>query len=133
MGHSSLVGTDMAPQRAKGTDEGALGRSDNSDSGSDMMGADRLPTADPGEPVDVTLNRDQAIAQIEGTGEDSGETDASDIAVDRIVNLGSEAQSLDDIDDIDGLADMGEGDDEADDSLPTIGKQRAPAARRSPR
>jgi hypothetical protein len=86
MGHSSLVGTDKAPLRPKGSDEAALGPSDNTDSGSDALGTDTLPAADPGEPVDVTLNRDQAVAPIEGTGEDSGETEASDIGVDRIIN-----------------------------------------------
>ncbi len=86
MGHSSLVGTEKAPQRPKGTDEEALGPSDISDSGSDLVGAGTLPAADPGEPVDVTLNRDQAVAPIEGTGEDSDETEASDIGVDQIID-----------------------------------------------
>lgn len=85
MGHSSLVGTEKAPQRPKGTDEDALGPSDSTDSGSDTLGAGGLPAADPGEPVDVTLGRDQAIAPIEGTGEDSDETEAADIGVDRII------------------------------------------------
>jgi hypothetical protein len=85
MGHSSLLGIEQAPQRAMGTDEDALGPSDNSDSGSDTIGTDDLPTADPGEPVDVTLGRYQVVAPIEGTGEDSDETEASDIGVDRII------------------------------------------------
>lgn len=85
MGHSSLLGTDKAPLRAKGTDEEALGPSDSTDSGSDLMGADTLPEADPGEPVDLTLGRDQAVAPIEGTGEASGETEATDIGTDRII------------------------------------------------
>lgn len=85
MGHSSLLGIDKAPQRPKGTDEEALGPSDSTDSGSDTLGADGLPAADPGEPVDVTLSRDQALAPIEGTGEDSDETEPSDIGVDRII------------------------------------------------
>lgn len=94
MGHSSLVGTDKAPQRPKGTDEQALGPSDLSDSGSDTIGAGSLPEADPGEPVDLTLNRDQAVAPIEGTGEDSDETEASDIGVDRIIDSPDE-QAID--------------------------------------
>ena len=94
MGHSSLVGTDKAPQRPKGTDEEALGPSDISDSGSDTLGAGTLPTADPGEPVDVTLGRDQAVAPIEGTGEDSDETEASDIDVDRIIESPDEGDPL---------------------------------------
>ncbi len=100
MGHSSLVGIDKAPRRPKGTDEQALGPSDISDSGSDTLGADSLPSADPGEPVDVTLSRDQAVAPIEGTGEDSDETEASDIAVDRIIESpdGEETAAEDDQD-----------------------------------
>lgn len=96
MGHSSLLGTEHAPQRAKGTDEEALGPSDNSDSGSDNMGADSLPSADPGEPVDVTLGRDQAVAPIEGTGEDSDETEATDIGVDRIIEAPDSEEFIDD-------------------------------------
>ncbi|MEO6279043.1 hypothetical protein [Roseateles sp.] len=98
MGHSSLVGTEKAPQRPKGTDEEALGPSDNSDSGSDTVGIDSLPTADPGEPVDVTLGRDQAVAPIEGTGEDSTETEASDIGVDRIIDTPDGEEVVDDLD-----------------------------------
>ena len=97
MGHSSLVGTDKAPRRAKGRDEQALGPSDLTDSGSDTLGADTLPTADPGEPVDLTLNRDRAVAPIEGTGEESDETEATDIGTDRIIESGVEAP-LDDED-----------------------------------
>lgn len=98
MGHSSLVGIDKAPQRPKGTDEDALGPSDISDSGSDMQGTYTLPEADPGEPVDVTLNRDQAVAPIEGTSEESDDINASDIGVDRIIATeeGDDGESLDD-------------------------------------
>lgn len=95
MGHSSLVGTEKAPQRPKGTDEEALGPSDTTDSGSDTLGADRLPPADPGEPVDVTLGRDQAVAPIEGTGEDAGETDPLDIGVDRVVDAPGDLEAID--------------------------------------
>ncbi|MDR7298508.1 hypothetical protein J2X16_003871 [Pelomonas aquatica] len=108
MGHSSLVGTEKAPQRPKGTDEQALGPSDLSDSGSDTLGAERLPAADPGEPVDVTLNRDQAVAPIEGTGEDADETEATDIGVDRVI----------------ASPDGGEPVLDADDALPTTGRER---------
>jgi hypothetical protein len=86
MGHSSLVGTTTAPQRPQGTDEQALGPSDSTDSGSDTLGAGNRPAADPGEPVDVTLNRDQALAPIEDTGEDGDETEPADIATDRIID-----------------------------------------------
>ena len=85
MGHSSLVGTDKAPQRPKGTDEESLGPSDITDSGSDTIGADAVPEADPFEPVDVTLGRDRTIAPIEGTSETSDETEATDIGTDRII------------------------------------------------
>lgn len=85
MGHSSLVGTDKAPLRPQGTDEQSLGPSDSTDSGSDTVGADTLPAADPGEPVDVTLGRDQAVAPIEATGEDSDDIEPSDIGTDRII------------------------------------------------
>jgi hypothetical protein len=90
MGHSSLVGTEMAPRRPKGTDEEALGPSDLSDSGSDVVGADTLPSADPGEPVDLTLNRDQAVAPIEGTGETTDDTEPADIALDRVIDAPDE-------------------------------------------
>jgi hypothetical protein len=86
MGHSSLVGTDLAPRRPQGTDEDALGPSDLSDSGSDMQGADTLPAADPGEPVDLTLGRDQAVAPIEGTSETRDDTEPADIGLDRIID-----------------------------------------------
>ena len=98
MGHSTLVGTKKAPRRPKGTDERALGPSDSTDSGSDTLGTGNLPSADPGEPVDVTLNRDQAVAPIEGTGEDSDETEASDIGVDRIIDAPDSEELIDDID-----------------------------------
>lgn len=99
MGHSSLVGTDKAPRRAKGTDEQSLGPSDSTDSGSDTLGADTLPAADPGEPVDVTLNRDQAVAPIEGTGEASDEIVPADIGTDRIIESPLDDNNLADEDD----------------------------------
>jgi len=98
MAHSSLLGIDEAPQRAQGTDEQALGPSDSSDSGSDALGADDLPTADPGEPVDVTLGRDVAVAPIEGTSENSNETEASDIGVDRIIDAPDSEELIADMD-----------------------------------
>ncbi len=89
MGHSSLLGTDPVPQRPPGTDEQALGPSDSTDSGSDRLGAD-LPSADPGEPVDLTLGRDQALAPIEASGEDADEPGAPDIGTDRIIDTPDE-------------------------------------------
>jgi len=94
MGHSSLVGTDKAPQRPKGSDERALGPSDITDSGSDTIGAESLPAADPGEPVDVTLNRDQAVAPIEGTSAEDDETEPLDIGVDRVIDV-PDAEAID--------------------------------------
>jgi len=102
MAHSTLLGTDKVPRRPKGTDEEALGPSDGTDSGSDLVGTDSLPAADPGEPVDVTLNRDQAVAPIEGTSEDSHETEATDIGTDRVIeSLDAEEQVLDEEDSVD--------------------------------
>ncbi|MDR7333078.1 hypothetical protein [Roseateles asaccharophilus] len=99
MGHSSLVGTTTAPRRPKGTDEQALGPSDGTDSGSDTLGAGNRPAADPGEPVDLTLSRDQALAPIEGSGEDGDETDPADIATDRIIDA-TDVEAIDrDLDD----------------------------------
>ena len=98
MAHSSLLGIDEAPQRTLGTDEQALGPSDSSDSGSDTLGADDLPTADPGEPVDVTLGRDVVVAPIEGTSENSDEIEPSDIGVDRIIEAPDSVEFIDDID-----------------------------------
>lgn len=86
MGHSSLLGIDKAPRRPKGTDEDALGPSDITDSGSDMQGSYGAPEADPGEPVDVTLGRDQVVAPIEGTNEESDDLDAPDIGIDQILS-----------------------------------------------
>lgn len=54
------------PSYGRGSDEEALGPSDLTGSGSDTVGADRLPTADPSEPVDVTLGRDRVIEVPEG-------------------------------------------------------------------
>lgn len=99
MGHSSLLGIDKAPQRAQGRDDDALGPSDISDTGSDTIGADALPTADPGEPVDVTLGRDQAVAPIEGSSEASDETEASDIDVDQIIEAPDSEELIADLDD----------------------------------
>ncbi|MDN3921094.1 hypothetical protein [Roseateles violae] len=83
MGRSSLLGIDRAPLEPKGRDEEALGPGDNSDSGSDRAGTDSLPSADPAEPVDVTLGRDLAHAPLE-TREPRAQEDGADISVDQI-------------------------------------------------
>ena len=82
--NSSLLGADEAPLEADGRDVEALGPSESSDSGSDCIGADDLPAADPNEPVDVTLGRDVARRSIEGSeGSDEAQPGA-DISVDRV-------------------------------------------------
>src|SRR6218665_2190974 len=58
MARSSLTGIEEAPTQAEGRDEEALGPSDSSDSGSDLVGIDALKQADPNEPVDLTVSRD---------------------------------------------------------------------------
>ena len=97
MGRSSLLGVDEAPLESIGRDEEALGPSDSSDSGSDRVGADDLPSADPAEPTDVTVGRDIAHAPIEQADSDNKPDSASDISVDRIFDTDQEA--------IDGLDD----------------------------
>lgn len=105
MGHSSLVGTDKVSRRPKGTGEDALGPSDSTDSGSDTLGGGALPTADTGEPVDVTLGRDQPVAPLEGTTADGDDADAApDIGTDRIIDTaGGEDAPPDAEDSVDGL------------------------------
>lgn len=70
MGNSSILGVDQAPTRAPGADSDALGPSDSSDSGSDLVG---VPDTEAG----------QALP----------ERDAPDISVDRV--MGDEAQDPD--------------------------------------
>jgi len=83
MGHSSILGTDPAPMRPAGSSEDLLGPGDGTDSGSDTVGANRRPSANPSEPVDQILERDIAYAPIEGTDPDADDDDlAADISVD---------------------------------------------------
>lgn len=102
MGHSSLLGVDQAPAESAGRDTAALGPSDSSDSGSDLVGLEDFDTDDPTLPVDVALNEDSQHALIPadtlhgapsdaaGTGErrsagsDAGRREAADISVDRV-------------------------------------------------
>jgi len=83
MGRSSLLGTEKAPLEAPGRDDKALGPSDSSDTASDRVGSDELPEADPGEPVDITLERDVAHHSIETTDSESEAEFGADISVDR--------------------------------------------------
>lgn len=102
MGHSSLLGIERAPAQPAGTDNAALGPSDNSDSGSDRVGIADGEASDPGWPVDVAVGDDQprslqpepvagSDSDGAGTGErrsaggDAGAREAADIGVDRIV------------------------------------------------
>ena len=82
--NSSLLGADAAPLEADGRDDEALGPSESSDSGSDCIGADALPAADPNEPVDVTLGRDIARRSIESADGGDEQRPGADISVDRV-------------------------------------------------
>lgn len=120
MGHSSLLGIDIAPARPAGTGEDALGPSELSDSGSDSLGGGSLPAADPGEPVDRTLNRDQAVAPIEGTGEDDEALEPADLRTDRIVRSPDEPAGVASVDDTGGQA-PNDDEDDLDDEAPHDG------------
>lgn len=107
MGHSSLLGTDLAPPEPAGRDTATLGPGDSSDTGSDLMGIDESDQSDPGVPVDVALRDDQphsllsedalggSASDAAGTGErraagsDGGLREAADIGVDRIFTPGA--------------------------------------------
>ncbi len=91
MGSSSVLGVAQAPLEAKRRNEQALGPADSSDSASDLVGADDLPSADPGEPIDVTLGRDVPRRPIEQTEVDGAQLRA-DITVDRVFNLEEEVE-----------------------------------------
>lgn len=58
MGHSSLIGIDLATLEPGGRDRNALGPGDSSDTGSDMVGVEMNDEEDPGLPVDVALRDD---------------------------------------------------------------------------
>jgi hypothetical protein len=61
MGTSSLLGTHSVPVIPAGSDSDALGPSDSSDSGSDLIGADPADIADagelPAEGADISVDR----------------------------------------------------------------------------
>lgn len=115
MRHSSLVGIDPAPLEAPGRGTGALGPSDSSDSGSDMAGIDELDDGDPGQPVDVAMNRDArqplqpgdtlggGPSDSAGTGERrsaaaDGGREGGDIGVDRVFDPADEPDEDEDPD-----------------------------------
>jgi hypothetical protein len=95
MGHSSLLGVEKAPLEPDGRDEEALGPSDSSDSGSDRVGVDQQASADPAEPVDVTLGRDVEHAPVEPT-DPTALREGSDISIDQVFEL--DAQPLPGVD-----------------------------------
>ena len=115
MSHSSILGGDRAPQRARGRDAETLGPSDTSDSGSDIQGATRLKTdAEEGELGGATPVSNDSDSDAMGTGERAeavpeGARDGADIAPDRIASSKDALDSAESItgndDSIEGLAD----------------------------
>ena len=106
MGHSSLIGIDLATLEPGGRDRNALGPGDSSDTGSDMVGIEMNDEEDPGLPVDVALRDDMphplvstgpsaagGTSDAAGTGErrsaasDARLQEASDIGVDRVFSI----------------------------------------------
>ena len=102
MAHSSILGIDEHNPRPRGHDTEALGPSDSSDSGSDMVGLSLQDDDDPNAPVDVALREDSQrletsvestgpglASDMSGTGErrsagGDGGREAADISPDRI-------------------------------------------------
>ena len=86
MAYSSIVGADTAPAQPSGRDAGALGPSDNTDSGSDTVGTFEA----------------QADTDAAGTGERGAVTpgfegrEGGDIMPDRIVDLAGAEVAADD-------------------------------------
>ena len=106
MGHSSLIGIDLATLEPGGRDQNALGPGDSSDTGSDMVGIEMNDEEDPGLPVDVALRDDMphplvstgpsaasGTSDAAGTGErrsaasDARLQEASDIGVARVFSI----------------------------------------------
>lgn len=91
MSSSSLLGAERAPQQARGRDAEALGPSDTSDSGSDIMGATRFETdAEEGElggatPIALDSDSDSMGTGVRAEAVPEGARDGADIAPDRIV------------------------------------------------
>lgn len=114
MSTSSLLGAERAPQQARGRDAGALGPSDTSDSGSDIVGATRLKTdAEEGElggatPIALDSDSDSMGTGVRAEAVPEGARDGADISPDRI------ARSKDAMDAADVSLDTGELDELAD-------------------
>jgi hypothetical protein len=120
MGNSSVLGVQQAPVRPSGVDADALGPSDNSDSGSDRIGADVAEGTDPlgvaGEPDDEAA--DISVDRVIGAnGEDlAGAADDEDLSEDEDPDLGfiDEAEAGDPLEDEQQARD---GDDPTDDAM----------------
>jgi hypothetical protein len=159
MGYSSLLGTKPVAVEPEGRDIAALGPSDSSDSGSDVVGVEAwFGGADPSEPVDVALRGDRQRSALPpdalaggpvdsaGTGErrsaggDAGTREALDISVDQVFDLGDPAweSPTGDLEQVDGAAapdleaEEGEEEDESADPVGD-GHSDAEAAQRQAR
>jgi hypothetical protein len=90
MSQSSILGGERAPQQAPGRDDGSLGPSDSSDSGSDSQGETRLKTeTEEGEmggatPVDLDSDTDSLGTGDRAEAVPEGARDGADIGPDRI-------------------------------------------------
>jgi hypothetical protein len=134
MGRSSLLGIDRVQPTAPGRDTDALGPSDSSDSGSDVLGIDVPDDGGPDAAVDKALADDvarpetsaEAVApgadsDSHGTGErrsaagDRGARDAADILPDRII--GTDADSEEAIEALAAEAAADEDDEEEDEAI----------------
>ena len=118
MGTSSLLGTQGAPVNAPGSDAEALGPSDSSDSGSDMVGTEATddevfePRARPADGADVSVDRVE-----------EADTEAS-AAEDPDLSFMDEAEAPDPLEDEGEDEDARAGDDPTDNEM---SKPRAPA------
>lgn len=113
MATSSILGGTPAPEQAKGRGTDALGPSDSSDSGSDVLGERQMSTgADDPDELGATPAEKGSDTDRFGTGErasatPSGEHDAADILPDRV----SRRPAADEIDASIDVEDLPSGDD----------------------
>ena len=136
MGTSPLAGGGpQVPKRIPGTGTDALGPSDTSDSGSDIVGADGAVDADD---LDLSSGTNEGVRRARGAGADLGDAnldsdsdsggtgeraeagrdtlrrEAPDIAPDHIVGTGEEVTDIDALGIDDG--DIGESEDDDEDA-----------------
>jgi hypothetical protein len=142
MGRSSLLGIERVQPTAPGRDSDALGPSDSSDSGSDVLGIEVPDDGGPEAAVDKALAEDIARPETSaetvapgvdsdshGTGErrsaagDRGTRDGADILPDRII--GNEDDIEESLDALAAEAAADDDDEEDDDE----GEDAAPAER----